>query len=159
MDIQQVREVRSKVMASDGQVRTVVSHEPVADAEILSHDGQTFHTKGNGVFTVPEEIGRQLVGGLFRDLSDPDGGFTRARINLTNQNKIASAPNPREVEVPAELEAPQAPLGVPQAAADGEAVPNAAAPPPEGLQAPQAAAPAKKATRKRAPRKAAAKKK
>ena len=151
MRIQQVIQVRRQVQGSDGRTRTEVTLEP-ADAELLAaSDGNTYTSEGNGVFHVPDAIGTELVGGLFRDVSDPSGSFTRARIELANQH-AAKTPQAPPAQPPA-----QAPPEAPRAAEEGAPVPNAAAPLPEGLEAPEPAKP--KPTRKRAPRKATAKKK
>ena len=147
MRIQQIRQNRHQVTDGAGRTRTVVEIEP-ADADTLSSHGKTYQSEGNAVFNVPDDIGAELVGGIFRDVSDPSGSFTRARIELANAH-AATAP-----QAPPAQEPQQAPLDRPRAADEGAPVPNAAAPLPEGLAPPKP--PAKKAGR---PRKAAAKKK
>ena len=142
MHIQQIRQERKQVVGSDGRTFTKTEAVPAIDAISLSHGGKTYPTEGNGVFHVPDELGQELLGGLFRDVS----GVRGKSIVLTHPGGE-----------PPSLIPGKGSLGYTEP--EEEIVgPNAAAPLPEGTGATTEAAAAKatKPAKKRAPRKKAA---
>lgn len=138
MEIQQIRQVRMPVVGSNGRTTIEVRIEPEADAETLQHAGRVFHTLGNGVFDVPPEVGAQIVGPLFRDVTK-EGGIVRRKAAVLSSAHKAERPvgqpddaplygkpaeaapeglDPAEVAAAGlqEVELPEEPLGLPNAA-------------------------------------------
>jgi hypothetical protein len=123
MYIQKMRQNRHQVTDADGRTRTANELVPDADTLLLTDgEGTQYATQGNGVFHVPDAVGAEIVGGLWKDVSGVRGAPLRA---------------------PRPLEALQLPL---EAVEAPSATPNAAAPVPEAETATE---PAKKATRAR----------
>ena len=112
MYIQQIRQERRQVKDSDGRTRTEVYNVPESDAISLKSGGKLYETVGNGVFHVPDEVGRQLVGGLFADVSDVKGAPIRlgeAPVGAPEPPDEPSAP----VNAAAPVPAPEEPTAAP----------------------------------------------
>ena len=128
MYVQQVRQERKLVEGSDGRTRTVVEVVPEVDAQTLNHAGTDYPTHGNGVFHVPDDVGAEIVGGLFRNVTDEEGNV-RAKplhIDLAAAEKAKEPAQPAAVD-PDVIAAYQTALRAAGHEADAEAVPYAAA--------------------------------
>ena len=110
MFIQQMHREQKVVTAPDGRALYTNVVVPTTDNELLTHDDREYKTVGNGVFEVPDDLGAELVGGLFREVGGADSAeHVRARVELANAATVppsASAPAPEAETATEEGEEP-----------------------------------------------------
>ena len=131
MFIQQMHREQKVVTAPDGRALYTNVVVPTTDNELLAHDDREYKTVGNGVFEVPDDLGAELVGGLFREVGGADSAeHVRARVELANAATVppsASAPAPEAETATEEGEEPTEPHEAKKATATKQAAKKAPA--------------------------------
>ena len=131
MFIQQMHREQKVVTAPDGRALYTNVVVPTTDNELLTHDDREYKTVGNGVFEVPDDLGAELVGGLFREVGGADSAeHVRARVELANAATVppsASAPAAEAETAEGEGEEPTEPHEAKKATATKKAAKKAPA--------------------------------